>query len=541
MRSSIFTSVLRKPDNAFGATENTVFRFEEAATAACDVRYEYRVGNESAKVIVYPSGAPIKFLKLRFRADMTAVETVYGDQWERSSHGAFLEWRSVMASRALAWFCYLKAGDRIACYGVKTGADCFAYWQIDPHGVTLFLNLCSGRQGVDLKGPLVACEVTELFSNEGESAYSVAKRFSKMLCAKPVLPKEPIFGVNNWYWAYGNISKESVLLETDYLLKMCEGTVHRPYMIIDDGWQINRTYGPGAYIGGPWEANERFGSMADTADEIHKMGAKCGIWYRPLLTREKIPTEACLDDLNGGAILDPTHPYTLEQVCKDARKLREWGYDLIKHDFTTWDTMGVHPLTAERHTTVMVAEGRNFYDKTITTATAIKKLYKAIAEGANGAEVIACNAIGHLAAGIHSVYRVGGDTSGRSFEWTRVNGVNSMMRLPLNDTLYRADPDCAAFTDRVDHSLNLDFLEMCAITGVTTLASVTPDTLTTEEMKRINEIYKIADEDACRYEIENYHANANPEIFVSPDKKHRKEFNWESAYDGARSHLDWLN
>ena len=497
--------------------------------------------NGSAKVIVYPSGAPVKFLKLRFRADMKAVESVYGDQWERSSHGAFLEWRSVMASRALAWFCFAKTHDSIACYGVKTGADCFAYWQIDPHGVTLFLNLCSGSRGVDLKAPLVACEVTELFSDKDESAYSVAKRFSKMLCDKPVLPKEPIFGVNNWYWAYGNISKESVLHETDYLLKMCSGTTHRPYMIIDDGWQKSRTYGPGAYIGGPWEAGERFGSMADTADKIHEKGAKCGIWFRPLLTRGEVPKEARVSEASGGIIMDPTHPYTKEQVFNDTRRIREWGYDLVKHDFTTWDVMGLHPLTSERHTTIMVADGYDYYDKTITTATAIKNLYKTIADGANGAEIIACNAIGHLSAGIHSIYRVGGDTSGRSFEWTRVNGVNSMMRLPQNDTFYRADPDCAAFTDRVDHVINLDFLEMCAITGVTTLASVTPDSLTPDELKRINKIFKIADKDECRYEIENYHRNSNPEVFVSADKKHRVEFNWESAYDGARSHLDWFN
>ena len=122
-----FVSVLRAPDNAFGATEATCYRFEEAATAACDVKYDYVVSDKSAKVVVYPSGSPVKYLKLRFRGDLSSVDKVYGDQWERSSEGAFLEWRSVMAGRALAWFCFVKSGDRIACYGVKTGADCFAF------------------------------------------------------------------------------------------------------------------------------------------------------------------------------------------------------------------------------------------------------------------------------------------------------------------------------------------------------------------------------------------------------------------------------
>ena len=113
------------------------------------------------------------------------------------------------------------------------------------------------------------------------------------------------------------------------------------------------------------------------------------------------------------------------------------------------------------------------------------------------------------------------------------------MRLPLNDTIYRTDPDCAAFTERVDPSLNLDYLEMCAITGMTTLASVTPGILTDAQMKRINEIYLLADRDADRYGIVNYDKTATPSIFS--DEKCVREYNWESAYDGARFVLDWFN
>ena len=168
-------------------------------------------------------------------------------------------------------------------------------------------------------------------------------------------------------------------------------------------------------------------------------------------------------------------------------------------------------------------------------------VYSAVAEGAGNADVIGCNTVGHLTAGIHSIYRVGGDTSGRSFEWSRKNGVNSMMRLPLNDAFYRVDPDCAAFTERVDADLNLDFLEMCAITGVTTLASVTPDILTRDQMKRINEIYRIADKDDARYGIADYEYNANPEVFTDDISGKSVEFDWERAYRGARHNLDWFN
>lgn len=537
-----FVSILRKPDNDFSATEGSAFRFEEADTKCSDIKYEYVIDEKSAKVIVYPSGSPVKFLKLRFRGDLSFVDSVYGDTWERSGTGCMLEWRTVIASRALPWFCYLKGDDKIMCYGVKTGANCFASWFVDIHGVTLFLNLTNGNNGTDLKEPLVACEIVQLCSQAHEDAYKVAKRFSYMLCDAPALPKEPIFGVNNWYWAYGKISFDSVMSETDYLMRMCKGTKHRPYMIIDDGWQLNRTYDTGAYIGGPWIPNERFGDMEKTAESIHRRGAKAGIWFRPLLTLGNIPEEAKLERFSaGGVILDPSHPYVLERVESDAATLKSWGFDLIKHDFSTMDFFGNSSLGAENSIVAMYKREKAPFDKTKTNAMIIKNLYHAIQNGAGEADVIACNAIGHLCAGIHSVYRTGHDTSGRSFEWTRRYGLNTVMRLPLNDTLYRADPDCAAFTEMVDASPNLDFLEVCALTGMTTLASVTPGILNDEEMKRINNIFLIADKDEDRYRILNYEKTSSPNTFASESGEKMRSFDWERTYDGARIILNWSN
>ena len=113
------------------------------------------------------------------------------------------------------------------------------------------------------------------------------------------------------------------------------------------------------------------------------------------------------------------------------------------------------------------------------------------------------------------------------------------MRLPLNDAFYRADPDCASFTGRVDPDLNLDYLEMCALAGMTTLALVTPGILTDAQMERINSIYLLADKDDNRYCIKNYDKNANPRAFTSEDGAHERVFRWDKAYDGARIVLDW--
>ena len=540
-----FFSILRKPDIVLGATEDTSFRFEEESQDICPVKYEYKITNNIGKLTVYPSCSPIKYLKLRWNGELNFVEKVYGDQWERAGvNGAYLEWRSVMACRNLPWFTYLYADKKTACYGVKTGANSFASWRVDTHGITLFVNLCCGTEGVDLIEPLLALEVVELISQKGEDVYSVAKRFSRIMCDNPVLPKTPIFGINNWYWAYGEICQEIIEQETDYLMEMCKGTKNRPYMVVDDGWQVNRTFSSPPYIGGPWkDCNERFESLDKIVDSIHSRGAKAGLWFRPLLTMGTCPNDAVLEYKStngGGLILDPSHPYTLEHVYNDAKMFSDLGFDLLKHDFTVMDICGFG-LSADNNDSTLFKVERKFFDKTKTTAIIFKNLYKAIQKGFGDKDIIACNTISHLTAGIHSIYRVGNDNSGYSFEWTRRDGINSVMRLPLNDTFYNVDPDCAAFTEMTNAKENLDFLRMCAVTGMTTFASVKPGILCKKDLEEINEIFKIADKNDKRLGIKNYENNANPEEFISEDKSEYIRFDWDRPFVGSRTVVDWFN
>ena len=531
-------SLLRQPDAVYGVTEAGAFRFEENLTN--DVKFDYSVGENSAKLTVFPSGSPIKFLKLRFRGDLTGVDRVYGDAWERAGLRSFLEWHAVKASRSMPWFCYLLESGEMSCFGAKTGANSFVSFQVDYDGITVFVNLCCGNEGVDLKTPVLACEIVESVKNGKRDYYEVAKSFAKKMCDAPVLPKQPVFGVNNWYWAYGNISDEDVIEEAKQLKKLTEGCKHKPYFVIDDGWQKSRENPASLYRGGPWVGNSRFPDIKKTVDEIHAQGALAGVWIRPLQTEDDAPVEAVLCDYyDYGKVLDPSHPFTLEKIEGEVRRLRKWGFDMIKFDFTTMDTTGRHTLTAEEdHVSELCAADRKFYDKTKTLAQILKGLYAAVQRGANGAEVIGCNTIGHLTAGINSIYRIGNDTSGKAFEWTRRDGVNSMMRLPLNGNFYLADPDCAPFTEMVDFDINADYLMMCAITGCVTIASVKPEILTDEQIKRINEVFKIADKGGLGYGIYGYEKNSYPEFFVSPDGKQIR-FDWNRVYDGSRISLTW--
>ncbi len=531
-----FPSILRTPDFVTGATDKSSYRFEEETNASCPIQYDFMIENNSAKVIIHPSGAPVKFLKLRFGADLSFAESVCGDTWVCCGSEKPIYWSSITGYRNLPWYFYLRGGEKMACYGVKTGADCFAFWQVDTKGITLFLNLTSGAGGTDLKESLVACEIVEYFAPDYQDAYKTADIFASKMCDKPNLPEKPIFGLNDWYWAYGKVTHDIVIKEIDILSGLTQGLNNKPFLVIDAGWQ--KLY-DGDYIGGPWESSEKFGDIKRTSEEIHKKDINAGVWFRPILTREDLPEDVILRKHDEGIVLDPSHPYTLEKVASDVKKISSYGFRMIKHDFSVWDILGKVP---GEDCTVNFYSSSNalpkFYDNTKTTATIIKELYRTIQNTAGKTLIMGCGVVNHLAAGIHQINRIGIDTSGRHFALTLNNGINSFMRLPQNRNFYITDHDCAAFTPNVPFEENLNFLELCAISGTVTMASITPDLLNAKELQKIADVFKIADRVDNRVDIVNFEKTSMPEKFIYNGEI--KEYNWFNYYNGVRTQFNWM-
>lgn len=74
------------------------------------------------------------------------------------------------------------------------------------------------------------------------------------------------------------------------------------------------------------------------AAEIRRAGARPGIWIRPLQATAEAPGAWRLPrDRN---VLDPTVPEMRRKVAEDISRLRQWGYELIKHDYTTYEIFG---------------------------------------------------------------------------------------------------------------------------------------------------------------------------------------------------------
>lgn len=523
-----------QPDSILVQMEDSDYRFEEPAQrVASPAQVEYLPHEGGGRVIVHPSRTPIKRVKLRWRGRLSGARLVLGDAWERSSGDH--HWTVLLAERPMPWYFLVHTGERTDGYGVTTDCDAMCMWQADPYGITLWLDVRCGGEGVLLREPLLAATVVTRRGNPEETPFAAGQAFCRMMCPRPVLPSGPVYGMNNWYTCYGVMSRKSVLRETEYLLEMTRDAVGTPYMVLDDGWQAVRFRDEASYFnGGPWKSgSERMGDMAALCAEIRGMGALPGAWFRPLATAELLEEPLFLKTPPSakqvvGRRLDPSHPEALEIVRNDVRRLTGWGFGLLKHDFSTNDLAGeaVQP------------DGWRFHDRSRTTAQVVRALYTAIQEAANGALVIGCNTYNHITAGIHALQRVGDDTSGRSFEWTRRKGVNAMMRLPQNGTFFLNDPDCAAFTDQVPARANLQFMEACALTSSALFASVVPGILSPDEMRAIRQIYRLSSLGGGGAVPADWMQTSTPTQYLDASGQ-THAFDWYDVYDGTRLQLNW--
>lgn len=526
-----FLNIIRTPDDIKIQTEKSPFRFEEKgekndthAEVKCDIV------DDVLNINLYPNGDAVKYVRLRFDGDISDVKSILGDSLVRSQTDDVV-WHSFLPHQEMPWYFYTNDGEFLHSYGVKCGCNSFAFWFADAFGITLLLDVRNGSGGINCE-KLLCAQVVCRKGISGENMYKAAHEFCKKMCDKPNLPKTAVYGLNNWYWAYGAIEEKVVLQEAEYLGKLTKGFKNRPFMTIDDGWQI--AHAKGKYNGGPWNlSNENFNSMQATAEKIHGFDCRAGIWVRLLLTMSHLPNEAVYDSpyKPTGIVMDPTHEFSKQKIYDDVKMLSSWGYDMIKHDFSFFDLFGA---------TLSNKMPNHFYDKTKTNAQIVKDFYTLIQQAAGNTLVMGCNTVNHLAAGIHQIQRSGNDTSGRHFEFTRRYGVHSMMRAPQNNAFFKTDPDCAAFTEKVSKKLNFNFLEMAAITGSATFASVTPGILNTAEEKQLQQIFEIAD----TIKPENYATicdwanTAVPSKFEYDGKNYN--YNWYEDYKGSRNFVSWF-
>ncbi len=428
---------------------------------------------------------------LRWRARVPARTRVLGDAWERS-YGE-LGWQEVRPERAMPWYFLATDGRATHGYGVRVGAASFAFWQCDTEGISLWLDVRNGGSGVELgrrtlpMATVVSREGHRGAGHEEESAFAAARSFCQVMAAGVVLQQRrgrnglrAVYGSNDWYYAYGKNSAEGIVRDAELMRELAPAGGPRPYTVIDDGWQHP----------------ERYGDMGALAEKIRGRGVAPGVWIRPLQAFKGTPPGLLLTERRFGSraerfgdlAYDPTIPEAAALAIAKCAEAKRWGYELIKHDFSSYELlgqwgneMGASPALA----------GWNLHDRSVTNAEVVRRLYERL-RAAAGEEtvVLGCNVVGHLSAGLFDLQRTGDDVSGRVWERTRRMGVNTLaFRLPQNGTFFMGDADCVPITRAVPWALTEQWLRAVAASGTALLVSPEPGAMGAEQKRAVREAF----------------------------------------------------
>jgi alpha-galactosidase len=382
---------------------------------------------------------------------------------------------------------YFATHDGAAChgYGVKTGAAALCFWQLDPEGVSLWLNVTNGGDGVELGArKLTMATVVSRHGSEGENAVEAVAGLCRTMCARPSRPTVSIYGANDWNYSYGQSTAETILRDTDFIVELSPSGGVRPFSVIDDGWSKGAPAWP---------------DMGKLADQIKQRTARPGIWIRPLQAPQNAEPGLLLPGSRFGEkqqrarefAYDPTVPGAIEKIRAKMLQAVGWGYEMVKHDFSTYELLGQWGFEMGPQPTL---PGWSLHDKSKTNAEVIAELYAMLRQAAGERVLLeGCNTVGHLAQGIFDLQRTGDDTSGRQWERTRRMGINTLsFRLPQNGTFYTVDADLVGITDAIPWELNQQWLDVLARSGAATIVSPGPPARGAQQQAALRDAFKMA-------------------------------------------------
>ena len=441
--------------------------------------------------VTVAGGKPIYGVQLVYETRFESGARFFGDEWERG-YGK-LEWRGMVAERLLPWYMQVDENGVQSFIGVMVQPGAFVGFRAAAKSVTVDIDLRSGGGPVHPGSRNIeACTIVADFNTEMD-AFDYQREMLSKLCPAPKLSKAPVYGGNNWYYAYGLSCREDIIRDAEFISRMAGGAENRPHMVIDCGWNKYAAIGMDrdpmtvCEYGGPWIPNEHFGDTVSLAARMKDEGVKPGIWIRPLIQFEKPDKDWSLRMDSKNWILDPSNPEVIAYIAATVRRLNAEGFSLIKPDFLTFDMFGHWGFQVYGR---RMGAGFEMGDNSRTNAEISRDMYRAIADASGENIIIGCNAISHIAAGLFQVNRTGDDTSGLNWERTRYMGPNTLaMRMPQHRIFYDCDADCSPITPDVDWSLARTWLEMLSKSGTPLFLSTRPGGLNAEQEKAVKEAF----------------------------------------------------
>lgn len=515
-----FIDILRLPDSvtAFSGLDQPVsLQRSGNQWGGAGLQVATVPASESLSVTLAAPSARPTHLHLRWNTAVGSGLLILGDAWERS-YGD-LHWASLVPERAMPWYFLASHGTSIHGYGVKTGAGALCFWQIDPDGVSLWLNVCNGGSGVELgERTLQAAAVVSRQGEPGESQLEAASAFCRKLCDAP-RPAFIVYGSNDWYYAYGQNTAEQIVRDAELVSSLAPSQGPRPFTVIDDGWKNKAAYP----------------DMAALAASIRERHVRPGLWIRPL----EAPSGTAPDLLLPGErfdphtrrsaelAYDPTVPEALAAVLAKVTQATGWGYELVKHDFSTYDLLGQWGFEMHAQPTL---PGWSLHDRSQTNAEIIRSLYQSIRHAAGDRTLlVGCNTIGHLGAGLFDAQRTGDDVSGKLWERTRRMGVNTLaFRIPQHRSFFALDADCVPITTQTPWSCNRQWLDLLARSGTVLLVSPEPAATGAEQRQALREAFAVAAAGNSHVASADWQANTTPDHwnFQANPATIRKDYNW---------------
>lgn len=500
-------------------------------------RWEYRdlivklrrEKNASVVEIQSPQSS-VNEVTLEWTLGRRSFPSVMNDHWERT-YGD-VSWHAPSAEEVLPWYFMAVEGGIAYGFGVKTGARAFCFWQVEGTRLRLTLDLQNGGTGVELGDrTLRAAEIVAMQGEKGETPFAASRRMMHMMCGKARMPGAPVYGINDWYFTYGRNSEALIMEHTQLMAPLADGLSNRPFSVIDAGW----------YEASPFVKNDtcwgesmdvpngNFGAMDRLAEKIRQVGMRPAIWTRPLCGHSKDPASLMLplvkDRRAAKPVLDPTIPENAERIKRYFTLYRQWGYDMVKFDFTTFDLLGKwgFEMTREKKLT---ESGWSFHDRSKTNAEIVLDLYRMIREASGGMLLIGCNTVSHLSAGLFELNRIGDDNSGNEWARTRKMGVNTLaFRGVQHGIFYAADADCVGLTTKIPWEKNRQWMELVARSGTPLFISAQKEAVGTVQKEAIRESFRRASREQPLAEPLDWLESAVPSTWRLNGETVR--FNWD--------------
>jgi len=516
--SSTYINLLRQPGSvtAFAGLDHPIPLHRSGAEfAGGDVALAFTEQSATLSLRLSAQRTALTHIHLRWPTKVNPALLILGDCWERS-YGD-LAWRGITPERVLPWYFATFHGNQLHAYGVKTGAAALCFWQIDPEGVSLWMDIRNGGDGVSLgTRQLDLATVIARKGTPDEPPIAALRAFCRQMCPSPRLPRNGIYGFNDWYYAYGNNNQQMLLQMTDLLAELAPASGPRPFTVVDMGWK---------------DGSAAFPSMSAYAAEVKKRNVRTGIWIRPLLAESDVNPHLLLPAARFGhraerakeLAYDPTLPDALETVRATMRQLVTWDFELVKHDFSTYDLLGQWGFEMGASPTI---PGWHFHDRTRTNAEIIRDFYTTLRSVVGDATLIlGCNTIGHLGAGIFEMQRTGDDTSGKIWERTRRMGVNTLAyRLPQHASFFHLDPDCVAITSAVPWEMTRQWLDVVARSKTTLFVSPEMEAVTSTQRAALREAFALFASSASPAEPSDFFHDTTPEEWSNAQATQR--YHW---------------